>query len=63
MKIYLITSNPTISDAMEGELEKLGKMKNGVILVNPAMEPITDKAAVLRGLESDKIFGIYYFFS
>lgn len=32
-------------------------MKEGVILVNPAMESITDREAVLRGLESGKIFG------
>lgn len=32
-------------------------MKDGVILINPAMEPITNKDAVLRGLESGKIFG------
>lgn len=32
-------------------------MKDGVILVNPAMEPITDKEAILKGLESGKIFG------
>ena len=32
-------------------------MKDGVILINPAMEPITNKEAVLKGLESGKIFG------
>ncbi|OQY65821.1 hypothetical protein B6D29_03495 [Microgenomates bacterium UTCPR1] len=32
-------------------------MKNGVILVNPAVEPITNKEAILKGLESGKIFG------
>lgn len=37
--------------------EEIALMKNGVILVNPAMEPITDKEAILKGLESGKIFG------
>lgn len=37
--------------------KEIAQMKSGVILVNPAMEPVTNKEAVLRGLESGKIFG------
>lgn len=37
--------------------KEIAIMKNGVILVNPAVEEITDKKAVLEGVESGKIFG------
>lgn len=37
--------------------EQVKKMKNGVILVNPATPEITNKEAILAGLESGKIFG------
>jgi phosphoglycerate dehydrogenase-like enzyme len=37
--------------------KEIALMKDGVILVNPAMEPITNKESVLKGLESGKIFG------
>lgn len=37
--------------------KEIALMKDGVILINPAMEPITNKEAVLKGLESGKIFG------
>lgn len=37
--------------------DEIDKMKNDVILVNSAMEKITDKEAVFKGLKSGKIFG------
>lgn len=37
--------------------EAINKMKDGVIIVNSAMEKITNKEAIFRGLESGKIFG------
>lgn len=37
--------------------KEIDLMKQGVILVNPAVEEITNKEAVLKGLESGKIFG------
>lgn len=43
------------TDMISGK--EVALMKEGVILVNPAMEPITNKEAVLKGLESGKIFG------
>ncbi len=37
--------------------KEIEMMKDGVILVNPAVEQITDKKAVLKAVESGKIFG------
>lgn len=37
--------------------KEIASMKKGAILINPAMEPITDKDAVLRGLKSGQLFG------
>lgn len=37
--------------------EAVNKMKDGVIIVNTAMEKITNKEAIFKGLESGKIFG------
>lgn len=37
--------------------EAVSKMKDGVIIVNSAMEKITNKESVFKGLESGKIFG------
>lgn len=37
--------------------EAVNKMKDGVIIVNSAMEKITNKEAIFKGLESGKIFG------
>lgn len=37
--------------------EAVSKMKDGVIVVNSAMEKITNKEAIFKGLESGKIFG------
>jgi len=37
--------------------EEISKMKEGVILVNCSMEDIVDKSAVIKGLESKKLFG------
>lgn len=37
--------------------KEISLMKEGVILINPAMEAITDKEAVMNGLKSGKIFG------
>lgn len=54
----IVTSVPLNAETTNLISDKeIALMKNGVILVNPAMEPITDKEAVLRGLESGKIFG------
>lgn len=54
----IVTSVP-LNDETTGMIsdKEIALMKRGVILINPAMEPITDKEAVLRGLESGKIFG------
>ncbi len=38
-------------------LEEISKMKEGAILVNCSMEGIVDKLAVIKGLESKKLFG------
>ncbi|MFZ3301297.1 MAG: D-isomer specific 2-hydroxyacid dehydrogenase family protein [Microgenomates group bacterium] len=37
--------------------EAVSKMKDGVIIVNSAMEKITNKESVFKGLEGGKIFG------
>ncbi len=37
--------------------EAIIKMKDGVIIVNSAMEKITNKEAIYKGLESGKVFG------
>ncbi len=37
--------------------EAVNKMKDGVIIVNSAMEKITNKEAIISGLERGKIFG------
>lgn len=37
--------------------KQISLMKDSVILVNPAMESITDKTAVLKAVESGKIYG------
>ena len=37
--------------------KEIALMKDGVILINPAMEPITDKEAVVKAVESGKVFG------
>ncbi len=44
------------TDGMIGQ-SQVELMKDGVIIVNPARPEITDKAAILAGLESSKIFG------
>ena len=54
----IVTCVPLTSETTNLISDKeIGLMKDGVILVNPAMEPITDRDAVLRGLKSGKIFG------
>ncbi|KKT73511.1 MAG: Glycerate dehydrogenase [Microgenomates group bacterium GW2011_GWA2_44_7] len=54
----IVTSVPLTSETTNLISDKeIDLMKDGVILVNPAMEPITDRDAVLRGLKSGKIFG------
>jgi glycerate dehydrogenase len=37
--------------------EAVSKMKDGVIIVNSAMEKITNKEAIFKGLDNGKIFG------
>jgi phosphoglycerate dehydrogenase-like enzyme len=37
--------------------EAVNKMKDGVIIVNSAMEKITNKEAIFKGLDNGKIFG------
>ncbi len=54
----IVTCVPLADDTINMISDKeIAQMKDGVILVNPAMETITDKEAVLRGLENGKIFG------
>ena len=54
----IVTTVPLTEETTDMISEKeVTLMKDGVILINPAMEPITNKEAVLKGLESGKIFG------
>src|SRR3989344_6761202 len=54
----IVTCVPTTKETTNMISEKeIRLMKPGVILVNPADEPITDKKAVLKAVESGKIFG------
>jgi len=55
----IIVTTVPLTDQTKGMIsdKEIAQMKNGVILVNPAMEAITDADAVLKGLESGKIFG------
>lgn len=54
----IITCVP-LTDETKGMIsdKEISLMKDGVILVNPAMEPITDKESVLKALEKGKIYG------
>jgi phosphoglycerate dehydrogenase-like enzyme len=49
---------PLTTDTVDFISDKeISLMKTGVILVNTAMEPITNQSAVLKGLHGGKIFG------
>lgn len=54
----VVTSVPLTSETTNMISDKeIALMKDGVILVNPAMEPITNKEAVVKAVESGKIYG------
>ncbi|KKQ92241.1 MAG: Glycerate dehydrogenase [Candidatus Woesebacteria bacterium GW2011_GWB1_39_10] len=54
----IVTSVPLTNETTNMISDKeIALMKDGVILVNPAMEPITNKEAVVKAVDSGKIFG------
>jgi len=54
----IVTSVPLTKETTNMISDKeIALMKDGVILINPAMEPITDKEAVVKAVESGKVFG------
>ena len=54
----IVTTVPLTDETINMISKKeIALMKDGVILVNPAMEAITDKEAVVNAVESGKIFG------
>lgn len=55
----IIVTTVPLTDETVGLIsdKEVSLMKNGVILVNPAMETITDKEAIFNGLATGKIFG------
>jgi phosphoglycerate dehydrogenase-like enzyme len=59
MESDIVVTAVPLTDSTRGLIseKELSLMKTGAILINPAMEAITDKAAVLQALASGKLFG------